>query len=199
MDRKILWVGLGCFALIGLVSLTFFLLNSHPGFRGTVYEPAVHASEITLKQANGQEYRLSGQRGKIVLLFFGFTHCADFCPLTMGNLEQVFSQLGKNADKVQVVFISVDPDRDTPEITQQYASQYNSSFLGLSGSLADLQKVWSDYGIYRELGKPDASGNYEVIHSDRVLLIDQNGNLHLSYASDVIWQDMLHDIQILLK
>lgn len=199
MDKKILWVGLGSLILIGVAAFASFILNTPPNFSGTVYQPPIAASEIVLKQADDQEFRLSGQSGKIVLLFFGFTHCTDVCPLTMANLKQVFSRLGENANKVQVVFISVDPDRDTPEITQQYASQYNSSFLGLSGSLADLQKVWSDYGIFREIDQPDANGNYEVIHSDRVLLIDQNGNLHLSYASDVLWQDMLHDIQILLK
>ena len=199
MDKKILWVGLGSLILIGGAALASFFFNTPPNFHGAVYQPPIAASEVVLKQADGQEFRLSGQNGRLVLLFFGFTHCTEICPLTMANLTQMFSQLGENSKKVQVVFISVDPERDTPEITQQYASGYNSTFLGLSGSLADLQKVWSDYGIYRELGKPDANGNYEVTHSDRVLLIDQNGSLRLSYASDVSWQDMLSDIQILLK
>jgi protein SCO1 len=198
VDRKILWVGLGSLVIIGVAALVFFLTNA-PGFRGTVYDPPVPASEIALKQADGQEYRLSGQSGKIVMLFFGYTNCKDVCPLTMAKLNQVFSQLGGEAKKVQVVFISVNPERDTPQITQQYASRYNSSFLGLSGSVADLQKVWTAYGVYRELGQPDANGNYDVTHSDRVLLIDQNRNLRLSYASDILWQDMLYDIQVLLK
>jgi protein SCO1/2 len=132
------------------------------------------------------------------MLFFGFTHCPDVCPLTMANLKQAVTQLGSNAARVQVVFITVDPARDTPQQAQQYASQYDPSFVGLSGSAAQLEPVWNDYGIYRELGPKDASGNYEITHTARVTVIDPQGKLRLSFTPDTSWQDILHDLQLLL-
>jgi len=197
MDRKVIWVGLVALVVVGMGIIAAIIFAQPPSFLGTVYEPTV-APDIVLPMANGGEFRLSDQKGRIVMLFFGFTYCPDVCPTTLANLKQVVSQLGTDADRVQVAFITVDPERDTSADMQDYASRFNSSFLGLSGSMTELGQVWSDYGVYRKLGPKDANGNYEVTHTARVTVIDAQGNLHLSFNFDTRWQDILHDVKILL-
>ncbi len=199
MDRKVIWVGLVSLALIVLAGLATILLKRPPQFRGTTYDPLIPAPEIALRKADGGEYRLSDQKGKVIVLYFGYTYCPDICPTTLAALKQVRTGLGSEADKVEVVFVTVDPARDTPAAIQRYAAQFDPSFIGLSGSEADLQPIWTAYGIFRELEPKDASGNYAVSHTARLLVIDRQGNLHVSYPYGEQWQDILSDIEILIK
>lgn len=197
MDRKVIWVGLGALTIVVVGIIAALIFAKPPSFLGTVYDLKT-APGIVLPKADGGEFRLSDQKGRVVVLFFGFTNCPDVCPVTMANLKQAVSQLGAEADRAQVVFVTVDPDRDTPAVTQGYASQFDPSFLGLSGTITELEPVWSDYGIFRELGAKDANGDYEVMHTARITVIDTKGNLRLSYNFDARWQDILHDVKILL-
>ncbi|HVN15027.1 MAG TPA: SCO family protein [Anaerolineales bacterium] len=199
MDRKLAWVGLASLALIALAIVATLMLGKPPQFRGTTYDPLVPAPEIALKKANGEEYRLTDQKGKVVLLYFGYTYCPDICPTTLATLKQAYTNLGSDANKVEIVFITVDPDRDTPQSMQRYVNQFDASFIGLSGSTADLQPVWTEYGIFRELGPKDASGNYIVSHTARILVVDKQGNLHLSYPYGEQWQDILFDLRLLIN
>jgi protein SCO1/2 len=197
MDRKLIWVGVGILSIIALATAVTFLLAKPPEFNGTVYEPKA-APGIELSTSSGQMFKLSDQRGKVVLLFFGYTNCPDVCPTTMANLREALSQLGDEAEKVQVVFITVDPNRDTPEAAQRYVSSFDSAFIGLSGTEAELASIWSKYGVYRELGQKDADGNYPVTHTARVTVIDGHGDLRLSINYDVPWQEILADLQLLI-
>jgi protein SCO1/2 len=173
------------------------VLARPPAFNGTVYEPKP-AAEIVLPTANGGQFKLSDYHGKVVLLFFGYTNCPDVCPTTMANLKLAVEQLGADASRVQVVFVTVDPARDNPEGTQRYATTFNPSFLGLSGTEAQLQPVWDGYGVYRELGPKDVNGNYPVTHSARITVIDSKGDLRLSYTYEDPWQDISDDLRLLL-
>src|SRR5215211_8663075 len=115
MDRKTLLVGLLAFLLIGIVAAGVFLFGKPASFRGTTYaEPYPVAPEIELTRANGTRLRLSETRGKVVALFFGYTSCPDICPTTMAELKQALEKLGSKADQVQVLFVTVEPQRDTP-------------------------------------------------------------------------------------
>lgn len=196
MDRKLIWVGVGVLALLVLAAAATALLARPPEFYGTVYEPKP-AADFTLPTADGGQFQLAGQKGRNVLLFFGFTHCADVCPTTLANLKLAFSQLGAKSKDFQVIFITVDPERDTPQVMQKYAASFDPSFLGLSGTPGELEKVWGQYGVYRELGPMDAEGNYEVTHTARITVIDAQGNLRLSLNYDATWQDILHDLRLL--
>ena len=152
MDRKILWVGIGAFLFVALAEFAALLFLNPPGFRGAAYmEPLPPAPEIELTQADGGTFRLSDQRGRIVLLFFGYTSCPDVCPTTLAGLKLVLEELGDKAGSVQVLFISIDPGRDTPERAQEYVNHFDPSFIGLSGSQAELEKIWKDYGVFREI------------------------------------------------
>jgi protein SCO1/2 len=133
-------------------------------------------------------------------LYFGYTFCPDVCPTTLSELRRVVADLGEDADRVQVVMITVDPERDTPEKLQEYMTLFNPDFIGLSGSMEEMEKVWDDYGIYREETEfPNSASGYLVNHTARVYLIDPDGNLRLSYSYGTPPDDILHDIKILFK
>jgi protein SCO1/2 len=142
---------------------------------------------------------LSDQRGKFVLLFFGYTSCPDVCPTTMAELKLVVDGLGDAANSAQVVFISVDPEHDTPEKIQKYVEHFNPNFIGLTGSLDELQKIWDGYGIYRAVTQTDSAMGYTVDHTARVTLVDADGNLRLSYGFQTPVEDIVHDIKLLLR
>jgi len=201
MDRKIYFVGLGSLLLIAAVAASTFLLSRPPGFRGVSFgEPFPPAPEIELTQTNGELFRLTEQRGKIILLFFGYTSCPDVCPTTLAELKQVLDKMGEKANSVEVVFVTVDPERDAPEKIRKYLDHFNSSFIGLSGSQAELEKVWSDYGVFREVVKEENTAlGYIVNHTARVTLIDAAGNMRLSYGFQTPVDDIVHDLKLLLK
>ena len=200
MNTKVVQVGLGLLALIGVVVAITVFFPKTESFRGTLYNPALPASEIELTQGNGSNFRLSEKQGDVVLMFFGYTSCPDVCPTTLSEMKRVMAKLGADAERVQVIFVTVDPVRDTPEKLNEYVSIFNPAFIGLSGSMEELAKVWSDYGVYREEEVlPNSATGYLVNHTARVYLIDRDGNLRLSYSYGTPMDDFVHDLKILLK
>ena len=200
MDKKLLLVGLMSFLLIGVVAAGVFFFSEPAGFRGTTYaEPYPVAPEIELRRANGDNFRLSEMRGKVVVLFFGYTSCPDICPTTMAELRQALEQLGSQAEQVQVLFVTVDPERDTPERVQEYADHFNPKFIGLSGSEAEVARVWNDYGVFREIVKGTSAAGYLVNHTARITLIDQQGNLRVSFPFDTPVEDIVHDLKLMIQ
>jgi protein SCO1/2 len=199
MNRKTVWVGLLSLALVGVAALT--LVFAKPAsFRGTSYgEPYPKAAEIELTKSNGETFRLSDQKGKIVLLFFGYTACPDVCPTTLAELKQVMDKLGDKTRLIQVVFVSVDPERDTPDKIQEYVEHFNRQFVGLSGSSTDLQVIWDNYGVFREVVESESAFGYIINHTARTYLIDMDGNLRLSYGFQTPVEDIVSDLEILLK
>jgi len=200
MDRKILLVGLISFLLIGAVGAGVFLFSKPASFRGTTYaEPYPVAPEFELTRSDGTRFRLSETRGRVAALFFGYTSCPDVCPTTMAELNQALEKLGSQADQVQVLFVTVDPQRDTPERVQEYVNHFNPNFIGLSGSEAELARVWNGYGVFREVAEGTSAAGYLVDHTARVTLIDQQGNLRVSFPFDTPVEDIVHDLKLLLK
>jgi len=199
MNKREMWVGLGLVILLGVVAVVTFTFQKADNFRGTLYDPALPAPEFSLTRANGQEFRLGAQKSKLVYIFFGYTSCPDVCPTTLAEMRQVRETVGDKADQVEVVFVTVDPDRDTPEKVQEYATLFDPSFVGLSGSMEELEKIWNDYGVYRQIEASTSSTDYPVTHSSRLYLIDQDGNLRLSYAFGTPPDDIAQDLDLLLK
>lgn len=199
MNRKTLWVGILSMLAVG-VAVLIFVLNRSVSFRGTSYgEPYPQAADFTLTQSSGETFRLSEQKGKIVLLFFGYTACPDVCPTTLAELRLVMEELGDKTKQVQVVFVSVDPERDTPEKIQKYVEHFNEDFIGLSGNPDELLIIWDNYGVFRERVESESAFGYIINHTARTYLIDQNGSLRLSYGFQTPVEDIVHDIEILLK
>jgi protein SCO1/2 len=200
MSKKILWVGIASLAVIAVAISLAILFAKPPSFNGTSYnEPYPIAPQIELTKLDGETFRLSDQKGKIVLLFFGYTSCPDVCPTTLAELNAVMGDLGNKAESVEVVFVSVDPERDTPEKIQKYVEHFNPGFVGLSGSVEELQNIWTNYGVYREKAESDSALGYIVNHTARTYLIDADGNLRLSYGFQTPVKDIVSDIKTLLK
>ena len=201
MDRKTLLIGLGSFVLLLLVGVAVFVFAKPANFRGTTFaEPYPVASEIDLTRSDGSKFRLSEMQGDIVLLFFGYTSCPDVCPTTLAELRQALSEFNEqDAQQVKVVFVTVDPERDTPERVQEYVDQFNPAFIGLSGPETSLEKIWTEYGVYREIADEQSAAGYIVNHTARVSLIDRQGNLRVSFSFDTPVADIVHDLKIVLK
>jgi protein SCO1 len=200
MSKKILWVGILSLAVIAVAISLAILFAKPPSFNGTSYsEPYPIAPQIELTKSSGETFRLSDQKGKIVLLFFGYTSCPDVCPTTLAELNLVMDNLGNKNESVQVVFVSVDPERDTREKIQKYVEHFNPAFVGLSGSVEDLQSIWTNYGVYREKVESDSALGYTVNHTARTYLIDADGNLRLSYGFQTPVEDIVSDLKTLLK
>lgn len=200
MNRKLISIG-GAILLLIIVGVLFSILVAKPpAFRGTLYaEPFPPASEIELQKADGSTFKLSEQKDKVTLLFFGYTSCPDFCPTTLAEMKQVLDGLGDDADKAQVVYITVDPEKDTSEKMQEYANRFHSSIVGLGGSQEELQTIWTGYGIFRAETDTETALGKIIDHTVRLYLIDLDGNLRLSYAYGTPYQDVLHDVQLLIK
>lgn len=201
MDKRTLLVGVASFLLIGVVAIGTFLFSKPPMFRGATFgEPFPPAPEIELTRGDGTSFRLSEMRDKVILLFFGYTSCPDVCPTTLAQLKSALEKLGEDkAGQVQVLFVTVDPERDTPERMQAYADHFNSSFIGLSGSQTELEKIWKEYGIFREIVPGDSAAGYSVNHTARVIVIDRQGSMRVSFGTDMPVEDIVHDLKIILK
>lgn len=201
MNKKIIVVGISSLLLVGLVLLINLLFVKPVRFRGTMYEiPYPVASDFRLTDANGDTFSLRGNQGKkITLLFFGYAYCPDICPTTLSELKLTMEKLGSTAENVQVVFISVDPGRDTSENLQKFVERFNPNFIGLSGTQEELEPIWNDYGIFREVVEGTSPTNYIINHTARVFLVDSAGNLRLSFGFQTPPEDIAHDIEIILN
>lgn len=169
------------------------------GYNGVELTDLKAAPEISLTDADGQLFDLAAQRGKVVLLFFGFTHCPDICPTTLADWARVRAALGADAEKVRFVFVSVDGDRDTPAISQAYAAQFDPSFIGLTADDATIARLRTGLNLVAQTEEPDSSGVYGVAHSSQVYLVDREGRLRILYPFGSTSGDMLGDIQRLIR
>lgn len=168
-----------------------------PKFELTDLTGANFGKELALTDHNGKPRTLADFRGKVVVLFFGFTHCPDVCPTALAELALVAKALGKDADRMQVLFVTVDPERDTPEVLRQYVPSFNPSFLGLYGDAEATARAAKEFKIYYHK-QPVPGGDYSVDHSAGTYVLDQQGRLRLFAQYGRGAPVLLHDIRILL-
>ncbi len=155
--------------------------------------------ELALTDQHGEPFRLSDQHGRVVLLFFGFVHCPDVCPMTLSSWGRVQQALGDDADQVRFVFVTVDPERDTPERLAEHVSIFGTDFRGLGGTAEELQTVYSAFGIHHQKVAYSSSAlGYVVDHTSRMFLVDSEGALRFSYPFDIPHEELLHDVRLLL-
>ena len=169
--------------------------------RSGAFDPPRPAPDFTLPAASGAEFRLSRHLGKIVVLTFGYSSCPDVCPTVLAELAQVRERLGGSARRVQVIYVSVDPERDTPARLRGFTAQFDKTFLGLTAPMDQLEPVWKAYGV--SVVRRDLPGSkpptYLVHHSASVFLIDAAGRLRVMAPFGTPSDDVLHDIRLLLK
>jgi protein SCO1/2 len=162
-----------------------------------VFDPPRLAPEFSLVGSDGSELTLGRYRGKVVVLAFGFTSCADVCPVTLGTLASAKKQLGAEGSELQVVYVTVDPERDDAERMRSYLASFDPSFVGGTGTPERLEAVRKEYGIMAE--KVKAASGYSVAHSSYTYLIDRTGRLRALMPYGHPADDYVHDLRILLK
>jgi protein SCO1/2 len=152
-----------------------------------------------LTDFNQKQRTLADFRGKLVLLFFGFTSCPDVCPTTMAKLGEVMRLLGADADRVQGLFVTVDPKRDTPQLLAQYVPAFHPTFLGLYGTEQQTASAAKEFKVYFQAQQPDPSGFYTVDHSSPVFAFDRRGRLRLLIRPEINAESVARDLRALLK
>ncbi len=170
-----------------------------PAFKGVDITGADYAKDFSLTDQNGQTRTLKDFAGKVVVLFFGYTQCPDVCPTTMQELAEVKRLLGAEGDKLQGVFVTVDPERDTPELLQAYMANFDPSFVALRPTPEQLTPLLKDYKIYAKKVEGKTATSYTMDHSAQSYVYDPQGRLRLynRYGSGV--QAMADDVRLLLK
>jgi protein SCO1/2 len=163
-----------------------------------VFNPARAAPDFALRGSDGTELQLRRYRGKVVLLAFGYTSCTEVCPITLGVLAQARKKLAAAADELQVIYITVDPERDDAARMRQYLTAFDPSFVGGTGTPPQLAAVRTDYGI-SVTNKIPIPGGYALGHSSYVYLIDRGGSLRALMPYGHSADDFAHDVRILLK
>ena len=167
-------------------------------FQLTDVTGANFGKELALTDHNGRPRTLADFKGKVVVLFFGFIHCPDVCPTTLAELARVARELGPEASKMQVLFVTVDPERDTPDVLKQYVPSFYPDFLGLYGDAAATARVAKEFKIFYQK-QPQPGGGYTMDHSAGTYVLDQQGRLRLFAQYGAGAPALLHDIRILLE
>ncbi len=169
-----------------------------PRFKLTDVTGASFGKELALTDHNGQRRTLADFRGKVVTLFFGFTHCPDVCPTTLSEMALVMKELGNDAARLQVLFVTVDPERDTADVLQRYVPAFHPTFLGLTGSAEDIARTAKEFKIFfQKQNLP--GGGYSMDHSAGTYILDAQGRLRLFAQYGVGAPTLLHDIRLLIK
>ncbi len=187
-------------ALVAFVIVPGILLAITPHPHGTVYDDPPLVADFTLPRADGGTFRLSDYRGKTVVVYFGYTSCPDVCPTTLYNLHRALQRLGDEASKVQVVFITVDPQNDTPERIVDYLRYFDPTFIGLYGTEEQLRPVWDIFGVVvlREETGQTARG-YTVTHTTSMFVVDSEGYLKLRMHYDTNVDFLAHDLRYVIR
>jgi len=168
-----------------------------PRFKSTDITGVDYGKTLELSDPGGRVRRLEDFRGKVVVVFFGFTHCPDVCPTTLADIAGALKTLGPDADRVQGLFITVDPERDTAADLERYVKAFDARFIALRGDLPATQRVAKDFKIYFE--KRKQGDTYTVDHSSQTYVIDPQGRLRLLVRPDRLSTDLADDLKTLLR
>ncbi|MDN5273872.1 SCO family protein [Chloroflexus sp. MS-CIW-1] len=189
------------FILCLLVLSGCTLTNTPSVSTSTIIDPPTVLSDFSLPASTGGELRLSDLRGQPVLLYFGYTRCPDYCPITLSEFRKARDLLGTDGERVHFVLISVDPANDTPAVLATYLQVFGAGFIGLQGNDATLRRISKEYGLtYRHGGgHQHHHGSDGVEHSTASYLIDQNGRLRIVYLYGTAASVYVQDIRALLK
>jgi len=168
-----------------------------PSFKGIDITGAPYGKDFNLPDADGKARSLSEFKGKVVLVFFGFAQCPDVCPTALGRAIEVRKLLGADGDKVQVVFVTVDPERDTPEVLREYMKAYDPSFIALRGSAEQLTATAKEFKVFFQ--KVPTSSSYTMDHTAVTYAFDPQGRLRLALKHEQSAQDVAADLRNLLR
>lgn len=169
-----------------------------PRFVGTDISGAEFGNALALTDHHGAPRTLADFRGKVVALFFGYTHCPDVCPTTMDDLSKALKLLEGKRSEVQVLFVTLDPERDTREVLAQYVPSFDESFIGLYGDLATTERVAKDFKLFYKKQASGGEGGYTIDHSAGIYVFDKKGALRLFMNHGQKPQDIASDLKQLM-
>ena len=170
------------------------------GLKAGTFSPPRMAPDFTVRGSDGKELKLSSFRGKLVLLEFGYTSCVDVCPVSLAMLAQAHKQLGELGKQLQVIYVTVDPERDTPDHMRRYLANFDPTFLGATGTPQQMARVRQDYGISATRKMVEGSKtDYTIGHSSYLYFVDRKGSLRALLPFGRTADDVAHDAAILLK
>jgi protein SCO1/2 len=197
---KTKWIFIfGIIVGIGLVvGFAIPRLSPHT-FSGTLLQSPSDAHDFTLLSHTGQRVSLSDFRGQLVVLYFGYTFCPDVCPATLSEIAGALEILGEDADQIQTIMITVDPERDTPALLADYMNHFDASFLGVTGTPAEIAEVATFYGIYYGKNEGSDATDYLIDHTASQIVVDEDGHLKLVFPFGTTAQQMAADLEYLLK
>lgn len=187
--------------LLAALMLTLCACAPKPVFNGVDITGADYAKDFVFKDQNQQEKTLDAFHGRVVAMFFGYTQCPDVCPTTLAQLAKIKAELGPQGEALQVLFVSVDPERDTPEVLKAYLNNFDSSFVGYSPVGDALEKVTKNFKIYYKKVPTQStqSSSYTVDHSAGTYLFDPQGHIRLFMRYGMPADQLKADIQALMQ
>lgn len=181
-----------------IAAVLFAGCDARGTFEGVAVDPPREMPAVTFTLPDSSRYALGADPGRPLVVFFGYTHCPDVCPTTLADWKRVKAQLGAKADRVRFVFVTVDPERDTPAVALRYAKQYDSTFVGLSGDAPTTARVMEAFGIAAAREAGTAATDYLVSHSSQVFLLDGDGRLVALYPFGTRWEALAADLDRVL-
>ncbi len=187
-----------CLLCVVLLSACGSNSSSSGPFQGTDITGVDWGKELRLTDHHGQRRSLEDFHGKVVVLFFGYTHCPDVCPTTLGELGITLKRLGPDASKVQVLFVTLDPARDTPAVLAQYVPSFNPSFLGLTGTDEEIARAAKSFKVFYKKQESASKAGYTMDHSANTFVLDGQGRVRLLFGFGSGATPLVHDIQQLL-
>lgn len=197
--RSSQWIAVGAIGLALLVVMFAVqtLSSEEYEFHGGTWDPPRMAPELAMTDQHGNEFLLEDHRGKVVVIFFGYTFCPDFCPSTMVEVVEVLNFLGEDAENVEVAFVSVDPARDTPERLEQYMGFYSPDFHGLSASEEQTDAIKTAWGVRGDAQEPEEGKPYYLVdHTTTLFAVAPDGTLAVEWAygtdAELIAEDIRH-------
>ena len=173
--------------------------NAGAAFKGIDINGADYARDFDLPDAQGQRRRLADFKGRVVVVFFGFTHCPDVCPTTMAELAAVKAALGADGDRVQGIFITVDPERDTPELLRAYLGNFDKSFVALRGTDEETKALAKHFKVFYAKVPGKTEGNYTIDHTAGSYVFDAKGAVRLFTRHGTGADALKSDLQLLLN
>lgn len=190
----------GVLALVGFTLARAVTSGSNETFTGTAYSPPQPASDFALTDNRGRDVTLEDFRGRALLMFFGYTRCPDICPMTLQKLSRVVTRVGADTMDLRILLVTVDPDRDTPEVLDEYLSRFGPHTVGLTGDSAALADLRTGYGIYAALPGDSHEGmSMDIAHTASVLGIDRSGDLRVLLPMHEPDDVIARDVEILLR
>lgn len=187
------------FPIVVLTGLLASLLTAcGEPMKGVEIRDAEPAAPFVFTAHDGARIDIAAEKGKVVLVYFGYTHCPDVCPTTLSDWARAKRALGKDAAGVRWVFVSMDPDRDTPELTLRYARQFDSAFVGVTGTTEELEALKRAWGIAAYPEGDTRANDYTVAHPAHTFVVDRDGKLRYLYEPGVSGEDLAKDLRKLL-